>query len=329
MSDENVYHDPFTGKTKPLPPPPPATPAPPPPEPPPAGNDAIADGVRDAIKRAAGAVKRKAKDKPKAAVPLPTLPAGLDFDRSYGDRFRTKCACASCQTCCEEAHGVPLTPADLLRLVRAAGIKDAADGDTDDWKRWHGEVMVWAGEHLLASPGPCVTMMMMDLDGADKAPHKRDHSPEPKAVAKDVRVPMLVTRSDVIGRCHFHAADRTCAVHADAPTLCAFGDGHPKADPKGDLFKDVAEEISKAWMALGRGMESDWATPPGDDEEILYVDAWRQLWDGRKRGPWFEDMDAEKSGDDPVPPEERVVLCFPGNWHLPGEKCPGCGEHHD
>ena len=129
---------------------------------------------------------------PETPVPLPVVSG----ERTEFGFTRTRCGCPSCSVSCRFVPGF-LVPADLQRLAEAAGV----------WGR-PVPLVLWAEQHLLASPGAVVGV-------------------QTDAGVKTVRVPTLVPARQADGMaCHWLAADGRCEVHANSPYGCAFCDSH-------------------------------------------------------------------------------------------------------
>jgi Fe-S-cluster containining protein len=112
----------------------------------------------------------------------------LDPSRTEFGYERTHGACAACTAYCYHIPGY-LIPADLARIAafHQPGL----------------EVIAWAHQHLLASPGALV------------ARHGRLF-----------RIPTLAPARRADGACIFLTPDGACAIHPVAPYACAFFDHH-------------------------------------------------------------------------------------------------------
>ena len=121
--------------------------------------------------------------------PLPLV----DAARTEFGFCRTRCDCADCTRCCRHIPGY-LVPADLERMHQ-----HLAPGQ---------DLLTWAREYLLASPGAVVMRR-----------------------GRTFRIPTLVPAHRPDGACTFLTATGRCAIHPVAPFGCAFFDAHmPQAE---------------------------------------------------------------------------------------------------
>ncbi len=117
-------------------------------------------------------------------IPLPVI----DPQRTEFGFPRTICSCPACTRNCQFIPGY-LIPADLERIHQHLA-------PTQD-------LLEWAKEHLLASPGALVAQK-----------------------GKVFRIPTLVPARQSRGACRFWTAENKCAIHPVAPFGCAFFDDH-------------------------------------------------------------------------------------------------------
>jgi hypothetical protein len=139
-------------------------------------------------------------------LPLPML----DPSRTEFGFDRTCCACTECATHCRHVPGY-LVPDDLLRMATHVG------PETD--------LLRWAKDHLLASPGAIVARN-----------------------GRAFRIPTLVPAHRADGACIFLTSKGMCSIHALAPFGCAFIDSHMTA-AQVDL-RSVAglRAVARAWQ---------------------------------------------------------------------------------
>lgn len=101
---------------------------------------------------------------------------------------RTQCDCSECTRPCHNLPGY-LIPDDLPRIHQHVAAQQ--------------DLMTWAKEYLLASPG---ALAMRD--------------------GEVFRIPTLVPARRPDGACIFLTAEDRCAIHAVSPFGCAFFDSH-------------------------------------------------------------------------------------------------------
>jgi len=141
--------------------------------------------------------------------PLPVV----DSARTEFGFSRTQCDCLECTRNCHHIPGY-LVPADLERIHQHV----APDHD----------LLAWAKEHLLASPGALVT---------------RDH--------QTFRIPTLVPARRPDGACIFLTATDHCAIHAVSPFGCAFFDAHMPHAEADRRSKRGLHAVLQAWNGNG------------------------------------------------------------------------------
>jgi Fe-S-cluster containining protein len=141
---------------------------------------------------------------PRYPLPL-TDPARTEFGFQ-----RTVCSCLECTLNCRHIPGY-LIPADLERIKNHL----AADAN----------LLGWAKQHLLASPGALVAANGMVF-----------------------RIPTLVPARATSGACIFLTDDDRCAIHPVAPFGCAFFDAHMPKSEADRRSRHGLEDIYKAWV---------------------------------------------------------------------------------
>jgi hypothetical protein len=134
---------------------------------------------------------------------------------------RNSCSCRKCSVFCEFIPGF-LVPSDLDRLI--------PPGD---------DPLLWAEQHLLASPGYQIKSHHVTV----------------------ISIPSLVPRRQGNGHCHW-LQDGRCSVHENSPYACAFHNQCRQTDAQ-------AEKIGIA------GRE---ARAKAFKEDGLYAQLWRHLW---------------------------------------------------
>ncbi len=146
----------------------------------------------------------------------------IDPTRVEFGYYRTVCDCSECTAGCRYLPGY-LIPADLDRM------RDHLAASVD--------LLAWAREHLLASPGALV-----------------------KRHGTVFRIPTLVPARQADGACLFLIAEGRCSVHAVAPFGCSSFDT--------DMAADEADARSSAGL---RAVLADWLTAGP------YAEVWRIL----------------------------------------------------
>lgn len=155
--------------------------------------------------------------------PLPVL----DEARTEFGFVRSRCGCPDCSVSCRHIPGF-LVPQDLDRLLPgplpalAGGVACVAIGKVP------AAILVWALEHLLASPGALVAR-------------------EEAGKLVPFRIPTLVPARQEDGRaCHWLADDGACAVHDRAPFGCALCDSHLPPTQGGARSARALREVAAA-----------------------------------------------------------------------------------
>jgi hypothetical protein len=159
-------------------------------------------------------------------LPLPVL----DPSRSEFGFDRTHCACAACTAYCYHVPGY-LIPADLARI--AAFHQSGMD------------MIAWAQQHLLASPGALVARP-----------------------GQLFRIPTLVPARRADGACHFLTPEGSCSIHPVAPYACAFFDSHQSA---GEADRRSARGLTDILGAFQTG--------------TLYAQVWQMLQEAGRVAP--------------------------------------------
>jgi Fe-S-cluster containining protein len=139
-----------------------------------------------------------------------TLPV-VDSARTEFGYYRTQCDCSECARSCRHIPGY-LIPADLERIHRHL----ALDHD----------LLAWARDHLLASPGALVMR-----------------------AGQVFRIPTLVPARQLGGACIFLTATGRCSIHAVSPFGCAFFDSHMSGSDADDRSQRGLHAVLDAWDA--------------------------------------------------------------------------------
>ena len=134
---------------------------------------------------------------------------------------RTSCSCRKCSVWCEHIPGF-LVPSDLDRLIQPGE-----------------DPLLWAEEHLLASPGLQIKTPQFTLS-----------------------IPSLVPRRQENGHCHW-LQDGRCAVHENSPYGCAF-------------LCQCRQSNAQAEKITNAGRE---ARAKAFEEDGLYARIWKHLWE--------------------------------------------------
>src|SRR5262249_46977161 len=138
-------------------------------------------------------------------LPLPVV----DPTRTEFGFERTHCACPECNIHCRHIPGY-LVPADLGRM--AAFHQPKAN------------IVTWALDHLLASPGALVAR-----DGVR------------------FRIPTLVPGRRADDACVFLTQEGTCGIHPVAPFGCAFFDAHMTTSQADRRSSVGLRAVARAW----------------------------------------------------------------------------------
>jgi len=143
---------------------------------------------------------------------------------------RTLCGCAGCVRSCLHIPGY-LIPGDLERIRQHLAPNE--------------DLLPWAQNHLLASPGALVL--------------QRGHL---------CRIPTIVPARRSDGPCFFLTAENRCRIHVVAPFGCAFFDSHQPSPEADRRSKRGLQAILEAWRQ-------------GD----VYAEVWLALHEGGRRAP--------------------------------------------
>ena len=135
---------------------------------------------------------------------------------------RNRCGCEVCSVWCKHTPGY-LVPSDLERLT--AGVPD---------------VMTWAREHLLASPG--LGFFFQGLV---------------------VHIPSLIPRYRQDGSCHWLNTDGSCQVWEDSPYGCAY-------------LSQCQQSGAEAFKRTDAGRT---ARAQAFADNSLYAQIWQMLWE--------------------------------------------------
>jgi hypothetical protein len=135
----------------------------------------------------------------------------LDPSRTELGFERTQCSCHAYTISCRHIPGY-LLPSDLLRLSEVHQPKL--------------DILTWASQYLLASPGAIVA--------------RKGHL---------LRIPTLVPARRDDGACIFLTTQNACAVHAVAPFGCAFFDAHMSGVQADHRSLAGLHTIARAWQA--------------------------------------------------------------------------------
>jgi hypothetical protein len=141
-------------------------------------------------------------------MPSDALPVIDPARTEFGFR-RTVCACHECTLNCRYLPGY-LVPTDLERIQLYLSTRQ--------------DLLAWARQHLLASPGALVL-------------HK----------GQVVRIPTLVPARRADGACTFLTGDDRCAIHPMAPFGCAFFDAHQPLAEADRRSKWGLQSVLEAW----------------------------------------------------------------------------------
>jgi Fe-S-cluster containining protein len=142
-------------------------------------------------------------------MPSDALPV-IDPARTEFGFGRTVCACQECTLNCRHIPGY-LIPADLERIQQYLSPSE--------------NLLVWACQHLLASPSALVLRE-----------------------GQVVRIPTLVPARRPDGACVFLTDADRCAIHAAAPYGCAFFDSHMSKVEADRRSKRGLQAIIEAWV---------------------------------------------------------------------------------
>ena len=121
---------------------------------------------------------------------------------------------------CQHIPGY-LVAADIERMAAACGATD---------------VLAWAKENLLASPGALV----MDQQG------------------RQYRIPTLVPARNACGHCKFLTADKLCGIHASSPFGCAFVDTTMTREQVNVRSEAALRDVARSWRDGDDGYSDLW-----------------------------------------------------------------------
>lgn len=146
---------------------------------------------------------------------------------------------------------ISASPADILNCQHIPGMLIAADLERMAREDGADDVVAWAKQKLLASPGALVMAA---------------------GTGQQFRIPTLVPARQANGHCVWLQGDR-CTIHAVSPYGCAFIDAQMTHDQANQRSQTALMDILRSWQKRDDG----------------YADLWEMLWLMGRRSPGPEE----------------------------------------